>query len=377
MVIDYSAWREWKVCPAGWYEKYINKRQPRWPAHQRDDALCLGSLVHEGLQVWQERHVIEIPQPLVEELNPTKECYDTAMELIYGYTMAYPEERWPLIRCEQPLIFPVQLQDEICSACNFTGSHSDDENQCSICYAVWKPEILIPRIEGLAKLDAFFYVPEPTQVESGQPGLTFTLSPGWWGHEYKTKSPDISLGLFMQKWAMNMQASFQTLALQEEISRRYQGQYPSDEVQGVLVNVLEKPKRYVPRRKCKSCQEMYEYSTWLPTGTGEYSCPVCGNRQVLQALKENPSVHPPEYYRIIVTRTTGQLQKARQDILQVGQRMQQMAVGGLGSEEWNVENCIQYKRPCQYYKNHLYSIPTKEDPDMQDCRDYRGIIEEI
>jgi len=218
MIIDYSAWKSWKLCPAFWYEKYINKRQRAFTKSHRDDALALGSLVHEGLRIWQERHVIEIPEKVIEEISPTRECVNEAQELIYGYTHAYPEERWRLILCEQPLVFPLLHR-----SCECQG-----EVGC------------LTTLDGLAKLDSYFYVDEPTIVESGQPGLEFTLSPGWWVHEYKTKSPDIPLGLFIQKWEMNVQASFQMMALRETIH---------EEIQGVLVNILEKPKRYIPKRK--------------------------------------------------------------------------------------------------------------------------------
>jgi len=356
MIIDYSAWRAWKNCSGEWFEKYVNKRQPKWPQRQRDDALCLGSLVHEGLRIWQETGTVGIPPEVVEANTPTKETYDTALELVYGYTQAYPKEEWPLILCEQPLTWPLNPKRR-------------DPSCCEDCYKeAWE-------LTGLAKLDAFFYVPTPTTIPSGQPGLEFTLSEGWWGHEYKTKSPDISLGLFITKWGMNMQASFQTLALQEEINRSYKDVYPSSQVQGILVNVLEKPKRYVPKRKCKECQDTYEFNTWLPTGDGRYSCPVCGNRQELQGLKENPVTRPPQYYRIIVTRTQEQLTKATQDIIQVGERMIQMEQGGLLSEEWNTEACVQWKKPCPFYNNHLYGGSTKDDPGMQDVEDYRGLVE--
>jgi hypothetical protein len=338
-IVDYSAYRTFETCPAEWFEKYINKRQRPWPKALRDDALCLGSLVHEGLQVWQERHVVEIPQAAIDENTPSPETLLLALELVTGYTRHYPEERWPLILCEEPLLFPL------------SGA-----------------------LQGLAKLDAFFYVPEPTMIESGQPGLIFTLSEGWWVHEYKTKSPDQSLALFMQKWGMNMQASFQHLALQHHIDANYRdAQWPINTVQGVLVNVLEKPKRHVPKRKCKGCAEQFEYATYLPCGDGRYSCPVCGHRQELTKLKESTTCQNGEYYRILVTRTPEQLAKAKHDIVQVGQRMQAMTAGGLQSETWHTENCIRYKNACPYYDNHLNGQDTLADITMVPVGDYRGL----
>lgn len=190
-------------------------------------------------------------------------------------------------------------------------------------------------------------------------------------NEYKTKSPEVSLALFMQRWEMGMQGSFQILALEEELRKQGKGGV----VQGILVNVLEKPKRYVPKRKCKGCQEYYEYALWLPTGDGQYSCPVCGAKQVLQALKENPVTRPPAYYRILATRTKEQLDRARREILVVGERMERMASKGLYGEPWNVENCVQYRRGCGYFRNHLNGTSTLDDMGMQDVKEYRGLEE--
>lgn len=345
-IVDYSAWKEWQTCPAGWYEKYINYRQRPFPPALRDDALCLGSLVHEGLRVWQSTHTIEIPQGVVEEVTPSPEALTLAHELVLGYARVYPEERWPLILCEEPLLFP-----------------------------------LLPSLVGLAKLDAYFYVPEPYIIESGQPGLQFTLTPGWWVHEYKTKSSDVSLPLFIQKWEMNMQASFQVLALTSRIREVAQKldydhhSFPISEVQGVLVNVLEKPKKYIPQRTCKACKTKQEYATYLPTGDGAFCCPTCGAAQKLEPLKENPTVRPPAYYRVVVHRAPRQLAKAQRDIIQVGERMARMAEEGLESEEWNTESCTQYKRPCQYFSNHFSGDSTLTDITMAKVGDYRGLKE--
>lgn len=345
MIIDYSSFKAWSTCPALWYEKYINKREPRWPTRLRDDALCLGTLVHAGLEVWQKAHIVQIPEPVVEEVTPSKETLDLAYELIFGYTQHYPEERWPLILCEEPLLFQLEKRVDYGRA---------------------------PYVDGLAKIDAHFRVDEPYIVESGQEGIQFTLSEGRWIHEYKTKSPDIPLGLYIQKWEMNMQASFQILALQSLLDSQGQG----ETVQGVLVNILEKPKKYIPKRKCKGCEEYYEYSTWIPTGDGRFSCPVCGNKQELIRLKDNPTTRPPSYYRIVVTRTKAQLDRAKAEMIQVGERMTRMSERGLESEVWQTENCIQFKRPCSYFGQHLHGVSTKEDlVNFQDVRDYRGVSE--
>jgi hypothetical protein len=380
MILDYSAHRAWNYCPANWFELYCHRRRKAWPKAQRDDALALGSLVHEGLRRWQEDRVVEIPGEVIEEVTPTQDLVVQALELVSGYAQRYPEENWELVKCEEPLRFPLTDNGWFCPThgknYNQNRKHGD---QCVECFKFFHYQ---EPLEGLAKIDAYFYVPEPTTIESGQEGLTFTLSPGWWIHEYKTKSPQVGLGQFMQGWEMGMQANYQILALQFQINQR---EYlpigdPSElKVQGILVNVLEKPKRYIPKRKCKTCQESYEFSLWIPTGEGTWCCPVCGSRQELQKLKENPSVTPPAYYRIVVTRTPEQLAQARGEMIVVGQRMIMMQTNGLHAEPWTRDNCVDQRwgRACQFFSPHLTGQSTLENPGFIQVEDYRKIGEGI
>lgn len=349
MIIDYSAHSSFDNCPAEWFEKYVNRRRKKWPKAQRDDALALGSLVHEGLRVWQLNHVVQVPNEVIEEIQPTKECLAAATELVYGYARAYPEEQWPLIHCETPLVAP--LQDEL---------------------------------ELLAKIDSYFYVPDYTTLRSGIDGIDLTLVPGWYIHEYKTKSSDIPIGLYMQSWEMNLQASYQMLALRYHLSKDQTlvGNPKRDiplehEVQGVLVNVLEKPKKYIPKRKCRTCDASYEFYTWIPTGKGSYQCPVCGSRQDLQPLKESIGDRPASYYRILVTRSPEQLRLDRDEIILRGQQMIEMASNGLRSIAWNHKACVDFKwrKACDYFSPHKDNYSTHESEDYETPPDYRGLIE--
>jgi PD-(D/E)XK nuclease superfamily len=345
MIIDHSAHEAWQFCPASWYEKYINNRRKKWPKAQRDDALALGSLVHAGLEVWQLTQTVEIPTKSIDENTPTKDCLDLALELVYGYAKMFPQEYWPLIHCEKPLTFPLATE-----------------------------------LMGLAKIDSYFYVPEETDIDSGIPGQRITLTPGWWIHEYKTKSPKISVGIYLQSWQVGLQASYQTMALTHALKQNVNYDVPVDapmHVQGVLVNVLEKPERRVPKRLCKQCKDYHEFYLWLPTGTGMYACPICGNRQKLEPVKQGDPVKPPNYYRVLVTRDQAQLDADREMIIQVGQRMIWMEQHGIHSEPWTKKNCVDtwWKRECDYFSPHANGDSTLESLDYQEVPDYRGLIQ--
>lgn len=346
MIIDYSAHDSWMRCPAFWWEKYIQKRQRKWPKAQRNDALCLGGLVHAGLQVWQEHHVVDIPSTAIDEYTPDRETYALALELVYGYAQHFPQEIWPLSRCEEPVKFPL-LPEQTYS---------------------YEKTMAVEDLTGLAKIDNYFQVDEPSQIPTGIPGQEMILNPGYWIHEYKTKSPHIGIGLFMQSWDMNLQATYQTLALQYKLGKP---------VQGVLVNVLEKPKRYVPKRKCKGCKETQEFAVYIPTSTGEYACPQCGKQQELTPLKLDTPTVPPQYYRFPVTRTQEELEKWWGQIIQVGQDMIKMATEGLHSIPWNTRSCVDFKwnEVCQYFGHHKNGTSTKDDSEMMDVPEYRGLVQ--
>lgn len=353
----------------------MNRRVLRWPRAQRDDALALGSLVHEGLRIWQERQIVEIPTAVIDEVTPTRECLSLAQELVYGYTRAYPEELWPLIRCEEPVVMSLEGPEEesYCVVCNLSWFY---KVECPVCGRATIRRHPPTNLTLLAKIDSYFYVPEPTMIESGIPGIQWTLNPGWWIHEYKTKSPHIPMGLYMQSWDMNLQASYQVLALQNKLRSEGVG-LDGQPVQGTLINILEKPRRHIPKRKCKSCAETSEFWSWVPTGRGTYSCPCCGHQQELTALKQDVPTVPPAYYRLIVTRTPTELAADRQLITTVGQRMIAMEQNGLRSEPWRKSSCVnfQWRRACEYFGVHKNGTDSRGDENYIDAPEYRGLVQ--
>lgn len=341
--IDYSQTKAWFKCPWYWYERYVNQRRKRFEG-QRSDAMTLGSLVHNGLKNWAENRLPVIDSFVVDELMPTPDCYGQAQELVQEYVRRYPNEEWKMTRVEEPLNFLL-----------------------SQCYAINLPEHRSPYdIQGLAKIDAYFYNPTQQDIESGIPDYTLSLQPGWWIREYKTKDASRNRANWMKNWEVNLQASFQMLALQATIN---------EPVQGVLVCVLEKPKLYVPKRKCGGCGEMYEMATFLPTGEGLYACPMCGNRQKLKPYE--PKVqHRPDFYRMKALRTQEELVRDRDRITKIAIQMEDMRLGGLEAAVPNSEACVhEWFGPCEYYNPHIQGFDSAEEPTFEtvDAAKYVGL----
>lgn len=339
--IDYSAYSAWMKCPWYWYERYVNKQQKKWPAAQRDDALCLGSLVHNGLERYYLSGKPDIDEKVIAENTPSGDCLQLARRLVHGYLQNFPGEIWPLNYVEAPLRFP-----------------------------------LIDGFDGLAKLDRYFYVPESTSVASGIPGYEIRLNPGWWIHEYKTKSPHVERGKWIQQWTVKKQADFQMLALmaQEHIANPNIDTGQIMPVNGLLINVIEKPRDYIPKRKCKVCAKQWEFASWIPVGDG-HSCPMCGNVQKLKAVDTDKQEEAPQCFRVVVERTATQLAVSKEEIADVARFMQSMQIIGMSDTPPNREACLdlskRYGAECDYFRPHNYEgLVTIGNPEYEGTRDY-------
>lgn len=339
--IDYSQLSKFGFCPWAWYETYVKGMSPRYVG-QRSDALALGSLVHNGLDNYSKTGKPFIDDATLLEVTPTPECKLLAEVMISGYIRKYPSERWPVERTEQAVEFPLHLYDP--EYLDFYKDRTPPND--------WT---------GVAKLDGYFYVSEDTTIESGLPDQHLTLGRGWWSREYKTKSHGIDRGVWMKEWAAKRQADFQLLALEsilkdEERQGDPNGAY-GHTPRGVLVSILEKPREYTPKRKCKGCSGQYELASFFANPDG-HVCPACGH---VQKLKPYEPVRPsaPEYFRMIVTRTPEQLEVARREIAGVAERMEEYRdYNRIEVEIPNRDNCItnRWHRQCEFAEQHIAGV---------------------
>ena len=303
--LDYSQWKSYNHCPMEWFEKY-REQVRQAPTGQSADALTLGSLVHSGIQHFREKQATVIPVEAIDEFNPTPECLAWAQELLLGYTRHYANEAFTKYYCEEPLKFP-----------------------------------LIDGMDGLAKVDCYFDVAEDVTIETGL-GDTFTLEPGTWIHEYKTKAASKDIGKYIAAWRTNMQACFQMLALEHQLNRP---------VAGLIVNVLEKPQDYQPKRTCKTCKVASELRDWEPSGT-QFACPACQAVQDIDTTVKSKINRVPKYYRIMVKRNRQELELAKTEMAQVATDILAIDAGSRIPSR-NTEACIdQIFRPCVYSEPH-------------------------
>jgi hypothetical protein len=357
-IVDYSSYSKFLFCPWAWYENYENQMQLRYVG-QRSDPLCLGSLVHNALDNFAKTGKPFVDEDTIRENNPTPDTMVMAEVLVVGYLRKYPKEHWPTERAEQPLQFPL-IEG------GFVGDKYLDNNYT---------------INGLAKLDGYFYVPEDTTIESGLDGYTLTLSRGWWGKEFKTKAHGRNRAEWIKEWQTKRQADFQILALQEHLRLNEKHMDRLDglntTVQGILICVLEKPHEYVPKRKCAKCRGDYDLQLYRPMEHG-FACPACDTVQELSPyIPKVPKI--PEYFRVTATRDSEQLSVAKREITAVAIRMDRMRGEGMEVEQPNRDACVNnvYRRQCAYMEPHTYGGTTATDARYEkiDATKYRGLVD--
>lgn len=321
--IDYSQYSLFKFCPAAWFERYVAGLDLPWTG-QRSDALALGSLVHSGLESILRTGQPAIAQSTVEELSPTPDTLTLANQMVCSYFQSYHAEQFELQYAEELLKFKLKA----------SKAH-----------------------DGAAKLDAYFFVPEPTTLESGIDGYQLALQPGWYAREYKTKSSAIDRALWMKQWEVRAQADFQLLALSEKVG---------EQAKGVLVSVLETPRKYIPKRKCQGCKETFELASYLPTSDGKYACMMCGTKQALKPYVPRTD-EQITCFRQLATRSAGALSLADWQISTVREEMMGLWDGHDIDAYFNTENCVQpyNRRTCRYFNLHVYgSDPTLVNIDI-------------
>jgi hypothetical protein len=198
------------------------------------------------------------------------------------------------------------------------------------------------------------------------------LEPGYWIVEHKTKAAELSRPKYAASWVTNLQVDFQVLALEHYLHSKGD----TTPVQGVLINVLEKPRNAgPPTRKCRKCGAYAEYSMWGTTTTNKRVCPWCSNEQALTPLGATEN-YTPSYYRVVVQAPVQRAIATAYSIKAVWEQMIQLEGLGvqpqaLGFPLFNYRSCVHpIYGPCEFFEPHsmwtgaqegpLYKI--KEDP---------------
>ncbi len=336
--LDQSQLSNWFKCPAYWYERYVRKMgKPKDNYSFRDDAAAIGSLTHAGLEEFEKRTVIEVPQWCIEEIRPTPEALQQALELITAYAMHGEPIPWELKWFEEPLKKTIRYSRMVPAPSNVSLYGQED--------AYWEEQNIY---DLMAKVDFAFYVSEPTQIRigAGTNQATETLQPGFWVQEYKTKSASRDRGQWMQEWVMKAQADFQLITL-GEFAKTQNVDYQI--ARGVLVTVLEYEKQMAPKRKCRGCGQLQPFTAYIPQPDSTYRCMDCGHSSKLAPIKDK-DIPPPEIWRVPIYRSDTHLKWAESNAIKAIIGMHEMVEGR--GPAWDTNACTSFYGACDYLAAH-------------------------
>ena len=330
--LDFTQYSTFLECPYLWYEKYVKGLERIRDTGRVNNSRVIGSLVHKGLERFFKTGDLILEQLDAEELDAAPEALYTARTLLEGYIQNYSGEEL--------------LKNTI---------HTEEPLQFTSTIGYWE-------VPCVAKVDSYTLLPEATEIRDAQ--QSHYCEPGYWIIEHKTKSSELNRAKYAQAWIANVQADFQIMALESVVRAP---------VQGLIVNVLEKPRNSAPRRKCRGCGQYSEYSSWLPAEDLKHSCPYCGATQKLSPLGPADS-YAGDYYRIIVQTNLARreaLQHSIQNVWGEMQDLRQCTTFAPYVATYNFRSCVHpIYGPCEFFEPHntwtgaqegpLYRI--KEDP---------------
>jgi len=316
--IDNTQYSTFIRCQAEWYERYCLGQRKAYIG-ERDDAMAIGIAIHSILENGYVNGSFTLPDDVAQDLTLTTEAMLEVRTMAEAYRNQYPsgpiEFEW--IGLEEPISY-------------------DAGDGITI----------------KAKVDGYFKVNNTIEISGGLDDIY--ICPGIYSFETKSKSPGYDRGLYLADWQANMQASFQLLTLKANADKL---NINPDEVRGVLVNVIERPKVYEPRRTCKACDKLIEVKYYRLNGK-TYHCPLCDYGNTFTGTIGTARVDPPFMYRFMVERGAERLALDEKTIKQVALEM--FKVKDLNHQlVYNRTSCVnmQWRKKCEYYDPHNSYVP--------------------
>lgn len=310
MRLDNTQYTAFSKCPLYWYEKYVNKVH-RPVEGQRQDALAIGIHVHNALENGYRRNSFRVDEATSVEYPLTPEAALEVRTMIEYYRQQYPGG-------------PIELP--------WTGLETPLE------YVYSDDLTLVAKVDGYSTND------KPINIPDGM-GDSIHLEPGVYGFETKTKAPYLDRGLYMKEWGAAMQGSFQLLCLKKQVD--------NTRIRGIIINVIERPKIYTPRKTCKGCNELLPLYTYTIEPNGVYRCNSCNHSNKFPGPFPEPRVDPPFTWRFLIERSEERLLIDLETIKTVAKLMNSNIIHTHRHECVSTYN----KRTCEYYEPHNAASP--------------------
>lgn len=322
--LDATQYAAYRTCPLMWWEKYVHGIQPSWGEGQRDDALAIGSLMHDGLEHRYTENKIAISESLIESIGPTPEALNLVKSALAEHMRVYCDDEFSVEFVERTVVMP-------------QGTHKVGALDVELCFT--------------SKLDTIALHERGANVNGGTESR-IPITAGAFVLEAKTKGAEISRAMYRRKWMVNKQAVFETMAL-----RHLYGESVANPA--VIIDVTEKPRRYIPTRKCKAvggCGRKIKFAEWIEdVKDGHYRCPLCGTVQPLTPPDTNKDNDPtPTMYRFGLSLAPEYLAASQFSMLEVAKEMAEIKFGS-HIPAMHEDKCVDVfgRWNCAFFEHHV------------------------
>ncbi len=297
-ILTYSAARKFQVCHKAYHNRYLENLVPL----EQDDALFLGSIIHECLELhYKERaslakinRNIDAAYPLKDSNDRQKRDWHLAKAMMKGYVEHYAKENIEVVETELEFRIPIINPK--------TGRSS-------------KSFELMGKVDGLVCMDGAYFI-----------------------LEHKTAA--LITGDYIEKLPLDFQINLYAMALGKE------RQLP---ITGVIYNVIQKSKIRQKQGETEAQFEIRRQELIRKSKTGKTSA----RRQMpesdtdFQKRLESVYSSPNMFARETLYLSDADIDRTKQELWEITQEI----LDSRRRKHWsqNTDSCFRYYAPCMYF----------------------------
>ncbi len=297
-ILTYSAARKFQVCHKAYHNRYLENLVPL----EQDDALFLGSIIHECLEVWYKKkatgaeinRLIDEAYSLRDSAERQKRDWHLARAMMKGYCSHYDQEQFEVIETELDFRVPIINPR--------TGRPSQSFE-------------LMGKVDGLVRLGGEYFI-----------------------LEHKTAA--LITGDYIEKLPMDFQVNLYAIALGRE------RQIP---IAGVIYNVIQKSKIRQRQGETEDQFELRRQDLIRKSKTGKTSAKrqIPESDETFQKRLESVYEAPGMYARETLYLSKADMDRTEQELWEITQEI----LSSRRRKHWsqNTDSCFRYYAPCMYF----------------------------
>jgi hypothetical protein len=297
-ILTYSAARKFQVCHKAYHNRYLENLVPL----EQDDALFLGSIIHECLEVWYKKEatsaeinrLIDEAYPLRDSAERQKRDWHLARAMMKGYRSHYGQEQFEVLETELEFRVPIINPK--------TGRPSQSFE-------------LMGKVDGLVRMGGEYFI-----------------------LEHKTAA--LITGDYIEKLPMDFQVNLYAIALGRE------RQIP---IAGVIYNVIQKSKIRQRQGETEDQFELRRQDLIRKSKTGKTSAKrqIPESDEAFQKRLESVYAAPCMYARETLYLSKADMDRTEQELWEITQEI----LSSRRRKHWsqNTDSCFRYYAPCMYF----------------------------